>query len=84
MGQQFIVDNQIGGKVYKGVNTLGPQMVFDVQRKREAGCVLHSEGLLVGCLLIKEFPKWIITCLCSEVSWHSWIPQEPCLSTGQL
>lgn len=88
IGQKFIVDNQIGGKVYKGASALEPR--WRLMSGGWGGNVggpaveLYTEGLLVGCLLIKELPKWIIKCLCSEVSWHSWILQEPGLSTGQL
>lgn len=88
IGQKFIVDNQIGGKVYKRVSALEPRWrLMSRAGGRNVGgrhSELYTEGLLVGCLLIKELPKWIITCLRSEVSWHSWILQEPGLSTGQL
>lgn len=52
--------------------------------RTRSDCVLFTKEHLVGGLLMEEFPKWIITCLCSEVSWHSWIPQEPGLSTGEV
>jgi len=47
----------------------------------KAGCVLVPEGLLKGGL---ELSKWIITCLCTEVSWHSWILQDPGSSAGEV
>lgn len=67
---------------------LGTQAAGDGQRKCEFWTKLIVSCLLKnawwGGLLMEEFPKWIITCLCSEVSWHSWILQEPGLSTGEV
>lgn len=67
---------------------LGTQAVGDGQRKCEFWTKLIVSCLLKnawwGGVLMEEFPKWIITCLCSEVSWHSWILQEPGLSTGEV
>lgn len=32
---------------------------------------------------LQEFSKWIISCLCAEVSWHSWILWESGSNTAE-